>query len=115
MEENVWPEVADVIDDYTLVSLYVDQDTELQQDKDKGVKVEVNGKVRQLHTVGNRWSYFQNKCFMTNTQPYYALVTPEGELLAQPVGYTPDVKTYHDWLQQGLEEYKSKYSSGNPM
>lgn len=115
MEENVWPEVADVIGDYTLVSLYVDQNTDLEEDRDAGVVVQVNGKKRQLHTVGNRWSYFQNKCFMTNTQPYYALVTPKGELLAQPVGYTPDVKTYHDWLQQGLDEYKSKYSGANPM
>ncbi len=114
MEENVWPEVSDVISDYTLVSLYVDQDTDIEG-KEQGITVAVNGKKRQLRTVGNKWSYFQNKCFLTNTQPYYALVTPKGELLASPVGYTPDVKTYHDWLQDGLKEYKSKYSQGNPM
>jgi thiol:disulfide interchange protein DsbD len=38
-----------------------------------------------------------------SSQPYYALLSPEGKLLTDPVGYTPDVPEYKAFLERGLE------------
>lgn len=107
MEENVWPTapVAPLIDEYVLVSLYVDEDIALP--KDEQFEYFVNGKKYKVKTVGNKWSYFQFTCFNTNTQPYYVLLNGEGEQLAPPVGYTPNNLQYANFLEGGLGNYKA--------
>lgn len=109
MEEHVWSDkkVFDIInDDYVLISLYVDDKKELPSDEQ--IEVErVQGGKRELKNYGHKWAHFQTKYFMSNSQPYYALLTPDGEqLLNQPVGYTPDIDQYADFLKCGLQSFE---------
>ncbi len=97
MEENVWSEsrVLDVIkNDYVLVSLYVDDKTELPADKQTTSKI--NGD--KIETYGEKWSDMETTLFKSNTQPLYALIDADGNLLAPTRGYTPDVEQYLKFL-----------------
>lgn len=108
MEEHVWPEpeVYSLLNDkYVLISLYVDDKTELPEEQQITVTQE-GGNTRKLRTVGNKWSYLQTSYFKTNSQPYYALLSPDGQLLNKPVAYTPEVSTYADFLKCGLDAFE---------
>ncbi len=104
MEESVWsdPRVLSVIkNDYVLTSLFVDDPTPLPDSlryvsKTTGEKVE---------TYGNKWSDMEASLYHYSTQPLYVLVTPQGEELAQPIGYTPDVQQYLQFLNSGKEKF----------
>lgn len=105
MEENVWPkpEVFKLIsEEYVLVSLYVDDKTELQQEEQ--YISEYSG--QKVRNVGAKWGDLQAKEFGTNSQPYYALISAEGKVLNKPTAYTPDVSEYEGFLQCGLDTYK---------
>jgi len=105
MEEHVWPqdEVYKLLnEEYVLVSLYVD-DKESLRLEDQYVSGSTGQKVR---TIGNKWSDFQSTQFGTNSQPYYALIAPDGKVLNQPKAYTPDVEEYTNFLQCGIEAFK---------
>ncbi|MGB1205265.1 MAG: protein-disulfide reductase DsbD domain-containing protein [Chitinophagales bacterium] len=105
MEENVWPQVTDLLEEYTMVSLYVDEGRALP--KEEQFEYMLNGKKRKVKTVGNKWSYLQTTCFATNTQPYYVLLNADGELLEKPVGYTPNTLEYRSFLENGLNKFES--------
>ncbi len=108
MEEHVWPEpkvYKYLKDEYVLISLYVDEKVELPENEQIEV-LKATGGTRKLRNVGHKWSHFQTEYFNTNTQPYYVLMTPDGKLLNQPVGYTPNDQEYADFLQCGLDAYK---------
>ncbi len=108
MEENVWPTASvypTLSKDYVLISLYVDDKRELPEDQQIVVNT-TNGYTRKLRTIGNKWSHFQTEYFATNTQPYYVLLTPNGQVLAQPRGYTPDEATYGAFLNCGKAAFK---------
>ena len=105
MEEHVWPKdgVKELIEnEYVLVSLYVDEDIVLPKDQ-QHTYTTCTGKVRQIVTTGNKWSTVQLETFIISSQPYYALLSPEGKLLTNPVGYTPDVDDYKAFLERGLQ------------
>ncbi len=111
MEENVWvnPEVFKKLsEEYVLISLYVDDRAPLPEDQVGKVVEMSTGSKRKLRTVGDKWTVFQEENFQHNTQPLYALITPEGELLNQPVAYTPNEKAYLEFLQCGLDAYATK-------
>ncbi len=109
MEENVWPidKVYEQLkEDYVLVSLYVDDKSELPEAEKVEVK-RANGTTRKLRSIGNKWAHFQAERFQTNTQPYYVLLSPDGKtVLNKPVGYTPDDDDYAEFLRCGLESYQ---------
>lgn len=104
MEENVWPYTKELLDQYEVVSLYVDEKIPLPADQQ--IAYTVGNKVRIAKQVGEKWSALETSCFASNTQPYYALLTPEGELLADPVGYTPNITQYEKFLKEGIERYE---------
>ena len=109
MEEHVWSDnqVFSLInEDYVLISLYVDDKKELPQSEKLEVK-KIQGGKRKLRNYGHKWAHFQTKFFQTNSQPYYVLLSPDGEqVLNQPVGYTPDVNAYTQFLKSGLMSFK---------
>ena len=109
MEENVWPidkVYQQLKEDYILVSLYVDDKAELPAAEQINVK-RANGTTRKLRSIGNKWAHFQAERFQTNTQPYYVLLSPDGEtVLNKPVGYTPNEDEYAAFLRCGLESYE---------
>ncbi|MCC7502776.1 MAG: thioredoxin family protein [Flavobacteriales bacterium] len=105
MEEHVWPKdgVKELIENnYVLVSLYVDDKRELPKDQQHEYTT-CTGKQKLILTKGNKWSTVQLETFMISSQPYYALLSPEGKLLTDPVGYTPDVDEYKSFLERGIE------------
>lgn len=107
MEEHVWPTkpVYPFLEkDYVLISLYVDDKRELPEDQQIEVESALGG-TRKLRTIGNKWSHFQTEYFQTNTQPYYVLMSPDGQLLAQPRGYTPEEEQYAGFLQCGKDAF----------
>ena len=107
MEEHVWPrkEVYDLLkDEFILISLYVDEKIDLPEEEQVVVET-YNGQTRKLRNVGHKWSHFQTTYFNTNSQPYYVLLSPEGQLLNQPVGYTPDAGDFAAFLQCGLDAH----------
>ena len=118
MEAAVWtdPKVQDIINnDYILIQLYVDDKTALPQP----IKVTENGQQRTLRTIGDKWSYFQRSRFGHNTQPFYVLIDSrqtftKGEgsymhaVLQKPRSYDEDIAAYIQFLQSGLQAYKSR-------
>lgn len=107
MEENVWPDphVKELMEKYVLVSLYVDdkQKLPIRQQFTYTTKDSIE---RKIITVGDKWSIFQTENFNASSQPWYVLLTPDEQLLAPPVGYTPDKEQYANWLQCGLDAFE---------
>jgi thiol:disulfide interchange protein DsbD len=111
MEETVWTteEIKEKLEkDFILVSLYVDDKVELPLENQGVFEFEMDGKKREkkIRTIGNKWSTFQTHIFNNNSQPYYVMLSPDGHLLGNPVGYTPDVDEYKKYLECGLEAFK---------
>lgn len=108
MEEHVWPEpeVYPLLkDDYVLISLYVD-DKEALPEEEQITVTRANGGERRLRDKGDRWAHFQAETFQVNTQPFYVLMSPDGQVLNQPVSYTPEPAEYADFLQCGLSNFE---------
>ena len=107
MEDNVWsdPKVLKKLSEqYVLISLYVDDKTPLPADQ-QTVSTTTGRKIR---TTGNKWSDLQASVYNTNSQPYYVLLDNEGNQLALPRGYTPDIETYAAFLDEGLCRYEKR-------
>jgi thiol:disulfide interchange protein DsbD len=66
-----------------------------------------DGRKKEIKTVGNKWATLQTETFNNNSQPYYALLTPSGELLAPTRGYTSSPDEYASWLECGLSTFES--------
>jgi thiol:disulfide interchange protein DsbD len=101
MEENVWtdPAIAAYIkDNFILVSLYVDDKALLPVDK-RFKYTSRNGVSKDINSIGDLWATFQAENFNQVTQPLYVVLSPNQELLSNPVGYTPDIETYLNWLK----------------
>jgi thiol:disulfide interchange protein DsbD len=108
MEEQVWTreDIFKVInEDYILVSLYVDDRKELEED-DRFNFLKPTGGTKRIKTVGDKWATFQTVNFENNSQPYYILLDADYNLLNKPIGYTPDGDEYLFWLNQGLDNFK---------
>jgi thiol:disulfide interchange protein DsbD len=108
MEENVWtdPAVASYIKEhFILVSLYVDDKALLPVEK-RFKYTTKTGASKEINTVGDLWATFQAENFNQVTQPLYVVLSPDQNLLSDPVGYTPNVKTYLDWLKSSIDKKK---------
>jgi thiol:disulfide interchange protein len=109
MEETVWvePQIRKLMEEeYIVVSLYVDEKTELPADKQ--YVSDATGK--KIRSVGNLWSDMQIKYFKSNAQPWYVLVSADEQLLSTALGST-DAQTYEAYLRCGLDAYK-KHTGG---
>jgi thiol:disulfide interchange protein DsbD len=110
MEQSVWGQpgiIEHLRDDVVIVSLYVDERTELPKEEQRTIKV--NGQDFSIVTIGNKWTAKQIEEYKTSSQPYYVLQTPEGKDI--PVGSadyqnhgSPEV--FKKWLEKGLDSYK---------
>ena len=108
MEEHVWTkdEIKGLInEELILISLYVDDKAELPKEQ-QGVYETKRGTKKMIKTVGDKWSTLQSEYFGKNTQPQYAIISPEGVLLNNPVPYTPDTKEYKAFLECGINAFK---------
>ncbi|MDG2052831.1 MAG: cytochrome c biogenesis protein CcdA [Flavobacteriaceae bacterium] len=105
MEERVWasPHILGILNrDIVLISLYVDDKRLLPENEQ--YTSETTGK--RIRSIGNRWSDFQIKNYQANAQPYYVLMSLAEENLNSPIGYTPDIEEYKEWLVEGIDNFK---------
>ncbi|MDG1148096.1 MAG: cytochrome c biogenesis protein CcdA [Crocinitomicaceae bacterium] len=113
MEEGVWVEdgvFESLRDDVVVVSLYVDERTDLpKSEQKKGVKV--GDRTRDMITVGDKWMIKQITEYNIAAQPYYVMQTPEGEDLSNG---SADFQNHSDpvmfkkWMEKGLNEFSKK-------
>jgi thiol:disulfide interchange protein len=107
MEENVWPneQVKKLMDEFVLVSLYVDDRKKLPAHK-QFTYTTADGTKKDIVTIGDKWATMQVENFGVTSQPYYVLISPDEKLLNIPIAYEPNAKTYAAWLQCGLDAFK---------
>ncbi len=109
MEENVFPDVEELLEQYVLCQLYVDEKTLLENAETVVVPTSDGGtKKKTLTTIGNKWSTLQAVTYASSSQPYYVLYSPKDGLLTNPIGYTPDISEFESWLKCGLDEFKKQ-------
>jgi thiol:disulfide interchange protein len=107
MEASVWPEkevLRRLREDYVLISLYVDDKTELSE-AEKYVS-SFSGK--KVNTIGQKWSDFQASRFGTNSQPYYVIADLDGKVLVPPQAYNLDISNYVNFLDNGKIAFGQK-------
>ena len=107
MEENVFPDVEELLDEFVMCQLYVDEQTKLDVNETVVVPTSDGGTKRKiLRTVGNKWSTLQAVTYASSSQPYYVLYDPKEGILTNPIGYTPNINEFKEWLRCGLKEFK---------
>jgi len=117
MEEQVWtkPEVGEMIkNNFILVSLYVDDRKKLPVSEQMNYTTR-DGHQKNIESVGDFWATFESENFRQVTQPLYVILSPGGELMNEPVGYTPDINKYRQWLDCGLSACKTVSSSSSAL
>jgi len=110
MEENVWSdeEVFKIMKEkYIVISLYVDDKKKLPAARQFTYTTK-DGVEKEIISIGNKWATFETENFKNNAQPLYAILNGDEILLNNPVGYTPSIKEYKDWLICGLDAFEKK-------
>lgn len=107
MEENVWtdPAVFNYIkENFILVSLYVDDKQKLPAEQ-RFIYALKDGNTKDIISIGDKWATFQTENFGQSTQPLYVILDNSQKLMNNPVGYTPDIQEYLQWLKCGKESF----------
>ena len=106
MEARVWsePQVQQrLANDYVVVSLYVDDKTELPQSE--WYTSARDGKLKK--TIGAQNFDYQITQFNYNAQPLYVLLNPDGrQLPIEPVAYDLDADHFTSFLDNGLAAFR---------
>ena len=106
MESSVWSDpgvLKRLKEDYVIVSLYVDDKTELAENEKYTSKF--SGK--KAKSVGQKWADFQASTFGTNSQPYYVILNPAGEKLVPAQSFNLDIQNYIQFLDSGKQAFKN--------
>lgn len=94
--------------DFVPIILYVDDRQRIPIEE-----IQTENGVRTLRNVGNLNAYLQEQMFQKASQPYLVLMTWEGELLTEPVGYFRNPKDYINVFDAALESYAKMKLSKN--
>ncbi len=111
MEQRVWadPRVLQRLKQkYVVVALYVD-DKVIELPESQWVKSVFDGKIKK--TLGKKYQDFQITRFKQNTQPQYALLDTEGNLLVPTRSYDLNVDAFIDFLDNGLKEFENQHKT----
>ena len=108
-EDYVWPD-AEVTkrlnNEVVLVSLYVDDKREL--DPKDYMKVQWYGKEREITDIGDKFKYLEETLYGQSTQPLYVILDHNEKTLNPVRGYNPNIADYIKWLDDGINNFKSK-------
>ncbi len=107
MEENVWvnPKILEMLkNDYVVISLYVDDKTELPENEH--YKAKKDGEIKT--TLGKKNFFIQIDKYQSIAQPYYCLLDTKGNLMVQSEGYNADIGNFSSFLDKGLAEFKKR-------
>lgn len=105
MEASVWSDkevLKRLNNDYILISLYVDDKTDLPVSEQYISKFSQ----KEIKTIGNKWSDLQATRYGSNSQPYYVLLNNDGRLLTEPHAFDLTIQNYVDFLDKGVDAYK---------
>lgn len=106
MEENVWsdPRVLKILnEDYIVLSLFVD-DKKVEAPNNRWFTSIADGKTKKY--IGKQNADIQAVNFNVVSQPLYALVDAEGNVLAPTREFDLDVEAYIEFLENGKAQYK---------
>ena len=101
-EDKIW--VKDEIfnslkNDWVLLSLYCDDDKELDQ------LYYSPSRMKPIENVGNKWADFQIINFEKNAQPLYIMMSSDEQILGHPRGYRESAEEYKEYMECGLNAY----------
>ena len=103
IESRVWPDerVRDYLNNkYVLLSLYVDDKTELS--REQWYTSKYDSKIKK--TLGKQNADFQITRFNNNAQPFYVILDPfSGKVIYKPWGYELDIENYLSHLSNGIK------------
>ncbi len=108
MEENVWTDsnIKSILsEDLVLISLYVDERTPLPESE--WYEKELNGKLKKIRRVGDKWKIMQEERYNINSQPYYVLMDHDENNIIEAANYQDhgSIPIFKEWLDRGLEEF----------
>ena len=106
MEANVWsdPRVLKILnEDYIVLSLYVDDKT-VEAPSNRWFTSSADGKTKKY--IGKQNADIQVVNFGIVSQPLYALVDFDGNVLAPTREFDTDIEAYIEFLENGKEQYK---------
>lgn len=106
MEATVWadPQVLKRLkEDYVLISLYVDDKTELPENEKY-----TSSRGKKIKTIGQKWGDLQASRFNINSQPYYVITNGNGETLVPPQAFNLDITNYIQFLDSGKAAFLTK-------
>lgn len=107
MQGSVWTDekVQDYMNNkFVVIALYIDERHKLPESE--WITSEFDGKVKK--TIGQKNADYQVSRFNVNAQPYYVIVSPNGEALNAPIEFETDPRAFIDWMDEGLEAYTEK-------
>lgn len=108
MEQNVWPSpkvLEKLKNEVVLISLYVDDKRPLPNGEVIESKIKPGKKLKK---IGQKWSEFQTLRYKANSQPFYVLINKDESNIIPPVGYTPNIDEFDEWLQKGIDNFKKE-------
>lgn len=108
MEADVWSDqkIRNLINqEFILVELYVDEHDLKLAEAEQYTSPQTG---KKINTVGKKNTDFQISKFGSNSQPLYALVGNDGELLVQSSGANYDIDKYAAFLQSGIKAYQDR-------
>ena len=113
MEDHVWPEVLDLLqNEFIVVSLYVDDKKELPSELKETIVTKWAGIEKEIETYGDLWSAFEIETFNNNSQPMYAIIDPmtewREELMNQVKSGIVETSEFRAWLEEGLQAFNNK-------
>lgn len=93
-------EVQALLRDYVIIELYVDDRSPVPVPATvPDVSPSGPSGSRRYHELGEKWADLEATRFHSISQPLYVILSPQGEQLKAPVGYTPDVPKFIDFLK----------------
>jgi thiol:disulfide interchange protein DsbD len=104
MENQVWsdPKVLELLKNkFIVTALYVD-DKIIDLPKEEYIK-DKNG--NDITKLGKKNAFIQINKFNGNSQPYYVLLNPDGEVLVNPKAYDLDIQNFIKFLNDGLAAF----------
>ncbi len=108
MESKVWsdPVIKQMINEqFILAELYVD-DYDLELPEAEQFVSKTTGK--KIKNVGRKNTDFQISRFNSNSQPLYALLDNDEQLLVPTSGSNTNIESYKAYLQSAIDAYKAK-------
>lgn len=112
MEAVVWSDPAvhqRLTNDYVVVALYVDDKTELPEEK--WYTSSYDGKVKK--TIGKQNADLQIRQLNNNAQPFYVLVGKDESVLVTPYAYNRNPQDFVEFLDAGKKRYAELYGERN--